>query len=322
MNFITIIIYGYCFVATLLIILFVRDLRLSNTFLSRHALFTKVSIAILSLGILTALYAHLIEPYRLVVTRETISFPIQTSIRVGLIADMQVGNHKKSEWMEKVVAKALQEKPDIILIAGDLISNETGDPFDETIYLEPLSILSQNFPIYAVLGNHDYGIGNKIGLTFEGGSIDKHELVISRLTSLSIPLLRNELVCPTLRNQVLCIFGTDDIWGSRADYSRLSTWDTSLPLILLSHNPDAILFWPDAVQKPNLILAGHTHGGQVYMPFIGPLASAGVDIGKQYYRWLNYWNGIPMFVTVGSGESLGALRLFTPPEIAIITLTP
>lgn len=321
MNFISVVIYSYCTVALLLIALFLRDMR-RETFFRRHQVLTTGIIAVLGIGIITALYAHLIEPRRLVVTTATITFPIKQPIRVGLIADIQVGNHKKDEWVNKIIAKARQEKPDIILIAGDLISNELGDSFDETIYLEPLQKLLPDFPVYAVLGNHDYGIGNREGLTFKGISADKHQLVIDRFKKLGIPLLRNELVCPIIRSQEFCVFGTDDIWGSDTDYARLNTWDTTKPIILLSHNPDTILSWPNNIPKPNLMLAGHTHGGQVYIPLYGPLGNAGIDLGKQYYRWLNYWQGIPIFVTVGAGESIGALRLFTPPEIAVITLTP
>lgn len=321
MLFIAVSIYGYCLVASLLIFFIVRDSRRPETFLSRHPILANVIGSILALGIILALYAHLIEPYRLVTTRASVPLRVTSPIRVGLVADMQVGMHKKSEWMEKIVAKALDEKPDIILIAGDLVANE-GTTEDESVYLEPLKKLVGVIPIYYVLGNHDYGVATKPGLTFNSINGDKHELVMARMQALGIPLLRNELVCPTFQTQTLCIFGTDDIWGSKADYARLSAWDTAQPLILLSHNPDAILSWPTTLKKPDIFLAGHTHGGQVYLPFFGPLGNAGVDLGKKYYRGLNYWNGTPIFTTVGSGESLGSLRLFTPPEVAIITLTP
>jgi predicted MPP superfamily phosphohydrolase len=321
MLFIAVCIYGYCLVASLLIFFIVRDSHRPETFLSRHPILASVIGGILALGIILALYAHLIEPYRLVTTRASVPVRVTSPIRVGLVADMQVGMHKKSEWMEKVTTKALAEKPDIILIAGDLVANE-GTLEDESVYLEPLKKLVGVIPVYYVLGNHDYGVATKPGLTFNSINGDKHELVMARMQALGIPLLRNELICPTFQTQTLCIFGTDDIWGSQADYTRLSAWDTAKPLILLSHNPDAILSWPTTLKKPDIFLAGHTHGGQVYLPFFGPLGNAGVDLGKNYYRGLNYWNGIPIFTTVGSGESLGSLRLFTPPEVAIITLTP
>ncbi|MEK7212796.1 MAG: metallophosphoesterase, partial [Patescibacteria group bacterium] len=120
--------------------------------------------------------------------------------------------------------------------------------------------------------------------------------------------------------QKICLYGVDDIWGGKTDYSDLMKWNSNYPVILISHNPDAVLTWPEKLKKPDLVLAGHTHGGQIRLPFIGPLGEADVALGKKYYKGLNYWNDIPIFVTVGVSETGGPVRFLNPPEVAVITL--
>ena len=68
-------------------------------------------------------------------------------------------------------------------------------------------------------------------------------------------------------------------------------------------------------------MAGHTHGGQIYLPFLGPIGDAGVVLGKKYYRGLNYFENTPIYTSVGLGESGGPIRFMTPPELSIINLT-
>jgi len=123
-----------------------------------------------------------------------------------------------------------------------------------------------------------------------------------------------------IKNQKICIFGLDDVWSETPNFDSAPTSTT--PLIFLTHNPDGILDWPANLRAPDLVLSGHTHGGQVYLPFVGPLADAGIKLPKKFYRGLNEYNGIPIYTTVGAGESGGAIRFWTLPEIVIINLKP
>ena len=123
-----------------------------------------------------------------------------------------------------------------------------------------------------------------------------------------------------VREQKICLYGIDDIWYKQPTFKQLPTSATSTPLIFLTHNPDGILYWPENKQKPDLVLSGHSHGGQILLPFIGPLGNPGIGLGVQYYKGLNYYKNIPIFTSTGIGESGGPIRLFVPPEIAIIEL--
>ena len=117
MLIINIVIFGYIFVAFLLIYFFNRRRKKVGTFFHRKPVLTWIAIIILGIGILCAVDARFIEPYSIRIKHQAIPFPTSQPIKVGLISDMQVGMHKRSEWMEKVVVKTNEVQPDIILIA-------------------------------------------------------------------------------------------------------------------------------------------------------------------------------------------------------------
>ncbi len=297
-----------------------RDSRRPELFFARHRCLSIFCVAILALGILTGLYSTLIEPFILQTTSVAIhSANIKSEIKIAFVSDIQVGQWKKAGWVEKIVEHIENAKPDIIILGGDLIDNE-GTFEDESKYLEPLKKLVGRYPIHYVLGNHEYGIGGTVRTKPEKYTGDRSQLVIDRMTALGIPLLRNNLICLTIKDQDICIFGIDDIWKNNPDFTGLQDWDKKIPLIYITHNPDGILYYPTNLPPPFLVLCGHTHGGQIWLPFWGPLASAQTILDRQYYRGLNFFNNIPIYTSVGAGESGAPLRLFAWPEIVIINL--
>lgn len=323
MNFLLIIIFGYVLVAIILIALFWRDQKNIKHFLGKKPWLAKTAISILSIGILVALSSVFVYPNVLITNYQEIKLnKLTTPINVALITDIQVGNHKKAAWVEKIIKNIDQIKPDLILLGGDLIDNEFTFE-DESQYLEPLAKLVGNYPIYAIMGNHEYGIGSKTRKNSDWQTGDRSEDVVTRLKKINIPLLRNQLVCPEIKNQPICIFGIDDIWSRPTNFDELKNYNSSTaPIIFLTHNPDGILRWPQNQPPPDLVLAGHTHGGQVWIPGWGPLGLTDVDLGTDYYRGLNYWNNIPIFTSVGVGESAAPVRFWVTPEIAVIKIKP
>jgi len=323
MNFLLIVIEGYVLIAAILIVIFWYDQKNTKYFLGKKSWLAKMLIGILGVGIILALSSISIYPNILIVNSKEIRLnKITQPLNIALITDVQVGNHKKTQWVEKIVQKINEEKPDLILLGGDLIDNETAFE-DESQYLEPLTQLANNYPIYAIMGNHEYGIGKETRGNINWQTGDRSEELIARLKKINIPLLRNQLVCPQIKSQPICIFGIDDIWGRPINFAELKGYNNpAAPLIFLTHNPDGILYWPKDQPAPDLVLSGHTHGGQVWIPGWGPLGLAGVNLGKKYYRGLNYWNNIPLYTSVGAGESAGPIRFWVTPEIALIKLKP
>ena len=337
MNFYAVVIDGYILTALLLVYFLIRDAYRGNKyFFGRHLFFTYILAIILGIGIITATDAHLIETNIIKIKTENLEQKnITTPIKIAFLADIQVGNHKKSAWVEKIVKKVEIENPDLVILGGDQIDNE-GTFDDETIYLEPLRALVQKYPTYAVIGNHEYGIGEETRTDPTKHTGDHSKWEIKKFNELGIKLLRNQNDCLFIKQQKICLFGLDDIWGGKPNFENLNT--TSTPLIFITHNPDGILDWPKNFRTPDLVLAGHTHGGQVWLPFWGPMASAGIELPKKYYRGLNYYSiknndnldsrlrgndnntTVPIYTSVGLGESGGAIRFFATPEITIINL--
>lgn len=280
-------------------------------------------IIILLAGIIIATDSRFIEIWRIKITNiSIINAQITQPIKIAWLTDLQVGNHKRNEWLNKVVLKLEKINPDLILLGGDLIDNE-GTLNDETKYLEPLKKLADRYPMYYVLGNHEYGIGGAARDRPKWQTGDRSDDLIKKMEELNIPLLRNQLICAEIAKQPICIFGVDDFWARPVVFDDLKNWNCSIPLIYIMHNPDAIKFWPEEIKKPDLALAGHTHGGQVWLPVINrPLSSAETELGYNYYRGLKYWQDIPIYISTGLGESGGPIRFFAPPEIAVINLTP
>ncbi len=312
-----IILYGGIGVLALLAYFFNRDRKNKRSWLGRRPLLAYGLLVVIGLIIVLGIYVRFIEPNWLRVHRVSIPINgIKEPVRVVVVSDLHAGEHKREAWIQKVVTTILSINPDLVLLAGDYTVNEGVE--DESVYLSPLRALAEKLPVYAVLGNHEYGYRAYDYQT----NYDKSTLVSARLAELNVPLLVNELECPTIKQQVICLFGMDEVYRQQFDFSALKKWPPHTPLIQISHNPDGILFWPKDLPLPDLEVSGHTHGGQLWLPWLGPLGQVESRLGTGFYRWLNFWNKVPIFTTVGTSESGAPLRLFTPPEVAVITLEP
>lgn len=94
------------------------------------------------------------------------------------------------------------------------------------------------------------------------------------------------------------------------------------PRLLLTHNPDLVLdVLAVGEPPPCLLLAGHTHGGQIRLPWVGALFTD-TELGREHVRGHHSYRGVPLYVTAGVGTSFVPLRLFNPPEVTLLTLTP
>lgn len=322
MNFIAIIIYSYIFTALLLVYFIIRDLRQKDLFFNRNKKTAYLCIVVLCFGIICAFYAHLIEPFILITKQVEIkSASFQNPVKIAFIADIQAGRHKKTDWIEKIADKIIATKPDLVIFGGDLIDNE-GVFEDESIYLEPLKEVAEKYPSFYVFGNHEYGLGQMDLSKRHLGTGDKTKELMDQMEKIGVTLLKNNLYCLAVQNQNLCLFGIDDIYVGKKNYSELKNLPENYPLIFITHNPDGILGYPEIFKKPDLVLAGHTHGGQVYLPVLGPIGSVDLILPRKFYRGLNYWENTPIYTSVGTGESGGQIRFLSIPEIILFTLTP
>jgi hypothetical protein len=159
--------------------------------------------------------------------------------------------------------------------------------------------------VYAVLGNHDWWYsGKKVQQAFE---------------SVGIKVLENDVSALSIKGQTLWLLGVPDYWTRQPIDLRaaIKKIDKSGPIIAITHNPDV---FPELPPNISLTLAGHTHGGQVNIPFIGA-PQVPSRYGKRFVAGHIVEEGRHLYVTTGVGTSIIPVRFRVPPEIAVLTLS-
>jgi hypothetical protein len=271
-------------------------------------------------GTITLVYGSFVEPRFLVIREQTVDLPnIDDPVKIAFVADFQVGPYKQTEHVERVVDTILRQKPDIVLIGGDQVDNATFDE-NEITYLAPLERLANTIPTYAIHGNHEYGVGG-------GKSLEDPRYRVANVSTqteeamekLGVHYLTNELVTVTGTPSPFYLFGGDSWWAGKLDFSALyERAGDSIPTLALIHNPAAT--WRASDHTIDLMLSGHTHGGQIRLPFIGPVGRIDDITPPEWYQGLHAYNGMQLFVTSGTGETGARARLFNPPEVVILTI--
>ena len=175
------------------------------------------------------------------------------SVRLLLISDIHTGIFLKPETLAHIILSLMDLKPDLVTIAGDIVS---GDSSEVRGYLDALSPLARA-PLGAWYchGNHDY---------FGGDTKD----IRRDLDSIGITTLRNESVTLTHGRGQFVLGGIDDLVLGKPDWQQLTSRCGS-PHVLLAHNPDH--FYEAAACGIPVILSGHTHGGQIRFPYGPPI---------------------------------------------------
>jgi predicted MPP superfamily phosphohydrolase len=237
-----------------------------------------------------------------------------TEFDIAVLSDLHAGPYNTQAFFERVIEKTIALDPDIVVILGDHISNNRYSLPNEIGQLSVLKKLTEKYPVYAVHGNHDYGI--------EGG-VDLSDQTKKIMQSYGITYLQNETITAEINGQRVHIFGGDEVWAGKLDYHSLTEIqrDPIVPTIALIHNP-AYLYLPHP-NEIDLTLSGHTHGGQIRLPALGPIGRVDSLIPTKLYQGLHEpeREGEYLFVTRGVGQSEMRARLFAPPEIVLLTIS-
>jgi predicted MPP superfamily phosphohydrolase len=263
-------------------------------------------------------YAWGYEPTNWEVTRTEIQLgdkpKLGQPVRVLHLSDLHASSSVSMEMLREAIELGLVTQPDVIFVTGDFFTG-IFDQWDA--YKKVLRLLSAVAPVYAVLGNHD----GHIDTAGVGGWATRAQ-VTDLLADSGLKLLYNEHDRLTIRGQKIDLFGVGDLWRKecfpdRAFGARPARESADEPWrIALSHNPDSKdLFAPF---DWDLMLCGHTHGGQVVLPVVGALWVPIED--KRFVGGLYAWENRQLFVTRGVGNLLG-IRLNCRPEISGLELT-
>ena len=286
----------------------VRDSRWDHT-PRRYKRLRIVFIAILLFGLGIAIWGFFIEPNRLVTRYETIEleqWPRELSdLKIAVLSDIHAGGRFIDERkLRLIVERTNQLQPDLIVILGDYISGgRNHHEMDPEVFAPLLKHLRAPLGVYTVLGNHDWW--------FNG------ERVRSALEANGLKVLENDSTRIDARGSSFWLVGLPDLWTRTPRIPQtLANVPEGAPVIAMAHNPD---IFPQLPQRVSLLLAGHTHGGQVKFPLIGTVVHTS-DFGDHYEAGHVFESGHHLFVTTGIGTSIIAVRFGVPPEIVLLTV--
>lgn len=227
--------------------------------------------------------------------------PAFDGYRIAQISDLHCGPFAGGARVDRWVAKVNDLGADLVAVTGDLIAS--GSAFVPVVAAS-LGKLRAPDGVFACMGNHDY---------FTDG-----EAMVTALQRAGLDVLRNRGVAVRRGDQALYVAGVDDTWTHRNDVARaVAERPAHAPAVLLAHDP--ALFPEAAAHRVDLTLSGHTHGGQLGVPFLAKRLNL-ARLMTQFTTGL-YRNGSStLYVNRGLGATALPVRLAVPPEIALITL--
>jgi hypothetical protein len=260
----------------------------------------------------SGLYATTVEPRWFDTSHTAIRMPkLSQNVRVLHLSDLHSSADVPTELLLDAVRAGVATQPDLICLTGDYIT--TLRQYDAHGLGLVFRKLAQVAPTYAVVGNHDCGTGRKSGAS--------SEIIRELLASNGVNVLHNLSTTVEMKNGAqLSLVGTGDVWNSSEfrPAEAFSDVDASLPVMALIHNPDSKRVLQE--QPWDLMLSGHTHGGQVRVPFVYrywlPISDTRYVAGL--YR---LGGGKQLYITRGVGSPKG-IRFRCRPQISVLELQP
>jgi predicted MPP superfamily phosphohydrolase len=248
----------------------------------------------------TGAYGYAYERRNLQTTHATV--PISglpaalAGLRIGMLTDIHRSLFVAHEDVARAVSSLMMEKPDLIVLGGDYVT--WGDRDYVVPSAEALAPLQAPCGVFGILGNHD----------------DDHDMPAA-LGRNGVQVLKDARTRLTIRNETVDLVGIRFWTKRRADIAAL-TKNAAPMTILLAHDPRRLV--EGAALGVPLVLSGHTHGGQVVLPVLGPVAAAKFPV----VAGLGRRNKTALFVSRGIGTIYVPIRINCPPEVALLTLQP
>ena len=266
--------------------------------------------ALVFLPALFVLDAFWWEPASLRLTHYDVALeaPALHGLKIAVISDLHGGAPFIDEGkIDQVVAIANAAHPDLILLTGDYVIQGVlgGRRMPIQTIVAHLKPLSAPLGVYAVIGNHDrWKSVSEITRAFERGGI---------------PVLENAPVQFRRGGRVITLVGIGDHYSGGSDVVQaFAGVPKDAAALCFTHSPDV---FPELPKTCALTIAGHTHGGQVWLPFLGRIAVAFQSAyGQRYAIGVIREKGKSLFVSPGIGTSAMPVRFMVPPEVSLVTI--
>ena len=266
-------------------------------------------------------YATLVEPWSIKTREYTIAIkdlpPSLVGLRIVQVSDTHLGPRIPESFIVQAYQMAMDLKPDLIVLTGDHVHDGTKENKRAAELCRPL-IQACPMGVLGVLGNHDWwGDGNQLSsmLSEVGVRMIDNDRVWINATS--------RLVVESNPGNGLAVVGLGDLTDGVVHIDRaFSGVNPETPRLVLAHNPDTAEIEPltgPGSPRVDLMLSGHTHGGQVRIPFLGtPIVPSWY--GQKYAGGLVDGPNFRVLISRGVGMSMLPVRVGVPPEISVITL--
>ena len=222
-------------------------------------------------------------------------------LRIAQLSDLHIGTLTPKSWGLRWSRSANERAPDLAVVTGDLVTS--GTDFHEDV-ADVVGALRARDGVFVSMGNHDY--------------FGEGEPLVSLLRARGVAVLRNEGVAIERNGAKLWLAAIDDTWTRRDDLARaMQARPDGATTVLLAHDPNR--FDQAAAAGANVVLSGHTHGGQIGVPFLyrfANLASFSYPYNVGFYRR----GPSVLYVHPGLGTTGPPMRLGVPPEVTILVL--
>lgn len=265
-----------------------------------------VILALVLIGLTAAVYSVFMERFWLDVKRVEIHLPKLSpgfhGFTIALFSDTHLGFFYSANHLDKVVRLISAQQPDLICFAGDLVESKKSIKKLKSV-IPILCKLKSPYGKYAILGNHDVLAGSgEVSRVWEKGGFQVLVNQVERIQKDGTPLF---------------LIGLDDVRGGNPQLERIMDQASGKnACILLVHEPD---FADQACQYPiDLQLSGHSHGGQVCLPWGKPILTT--KLGRKYPAGLYRVQSLFVYTSKGIGTTKLPIRFCCRPEITLITL--
>lgn len=268
-----------------------------------------IGLALLIIGLLCLAWARWVEPGMLTVNEKSVFLEAWKGTgkkcRFVLASDFHLAPGEEAR-QKKIVDKIRELKPDFVIMPGDFCKGHAElDAMPPEQIAEGFAELARSVPVYVVLGNHDgFSDPDRLRRLFEEKGLHLME--------------NRSSVWGREKGTPLQLSGISDMDTHLITPEQIpSKQEKEVPMILISHTPDVV---PLSSEEVDLIVCGHTHGGQVCLPGGIPILSSAETTGMKYVYGLKHRGRTQVLVTRGLGMSVMDLRFCCSPEIMVVEL--
>jgi uncharacterized protein len=232
--------------------------------------------------------------------------------RIVQLSDFHCSKQVSSAYLDEAVRLAQAQQPDVLVLTGDFVHR--GYKYVAQV-AQTLSRLTAPLGVYAVLGNHDFSVRNALGFRRYR---HLHRAVANALRDHGIRVLHNESVELQRLSRAIHLVGVEDLWSRACDLEQaFEGLSPSIPRIVLAHNPRTVEHLNG--RRCDLMLSGHTHGGQVHVPGLGrPTLGRNA---KRFAAGLYRYRDTYLYVNKGVGFGF-KFRYGVRPEVTVLSLRP